>query len=508
MKEKQSLNSTIVEISSKDNVTKEIIMLIHKIDMANANGLDFKLSQVEQYKDTLLNKPVVAKYYPLTDDLGDHEPIFDSNGNIIGLETIAIGTMKEVWVDDFEINSETTVKALYAKADLWNYKYPEIITCVEKLFNNGNSDSSVEVEIYSYGDNPTQQYRYPTDYCYIGNALLGSTIAPADTNAGIISIAQKEIAMAAQKDLDKLNNKKGEEDMPQVEGNKELFNKGHEINYHGQLETSALKFSEVRNQIYNLLNPIDVKNGSRDYNYWIRDLYTEYIIAEDWDEDETLWKIPYSISNDQVTLSAKEQWQKGQLGFIPEGIEINSFISDKETELNELTIKLNKEKEELSTMSDQNKDKVQELETTIQELNSKIEELEGKVTELNGTIVNQEESKKTLEGQITELNTSIDELKPYKENFEKAEKETKVKELSSKYSKLLSETTFKSNEVQKAIEELNEVELNSVVVSEIAKQKSEVELSSSKEDENVTVVASKQEDLISKSVLQKYGFEA
>lgn len=503
MKEKHSLGSSIIEISSKDNVTKEIVMVIHKIDMANANGLDFRLEQVEKYKDTILNKPVVAKYYPITDDLGDHEPIFDSNGNIVGLETIAIGTMKKAWIDDLTINSETTVKALYVKADLWNYKYPEIITCVEKLFNDGNSDSSVEVEIYAYGENPSQQYRYPTDYCYIGNALLGSTVPPADANAGVISIAQKEIAMAAHKDLESLNGKEGDEQMSET---KEVFNKGYEIKYHGQLEVSSLKFSEVRNQIYNLLNPIDVKNGSRDYNYWIRDLYTDYIIAEDWNEDESLWKIPFTIANDQVTLSAKEDWQKGQLGFIPEGIEINSLISDKEIELSELNIKLNTAKEELSTMSEKNTDKVQELEDTITELNSKIEELEGKVTELSGTIVTQEEAKKTLEGQITELNSSVEELTPYKENFEKAEKEQKVQELSSKYSQLISESTFKSEEVQKALNELNEVELNSVVVSEIAKKNTEIASASTKE-ETVTIVASKQDDLIAQSVLQKYGFE-
>ncbi|MGD6876782.1 hypothetical protein [Bacillus infantis] len=485
-KEKQSISSSIIEISSKDKVTKEATMLVHKIEYANGNGLDFKQEYVEKYKDTMLNKPVVARYYPLDDDLGDHEPIFDSNGKIIRLETIAIGTIKDVWIDELKIDDETSVGALYAKADLWNYKYPEIIECLEKLFNDGNAESSVEVEIYSYGDNPTPEYRYPTDYCYIGNCLLGSTVLPADSNAGVISLSQKEIASAVKNDLDNLE-KKGEIDMPET---KEVFNKGKEVNYHGALEVSSLKFSEVGNQIYNLLNPVDAQNGGRDYNFWIRDLYTDYVIAESWDNYEELWKISYTIENDTVTLAAKDQWQKGKLGFIPEGIEVNSLMSEKETEINELNDKLQKAKEELSAMSEENKDKVQELEATIQELNSKIEEL-------NSTIVTQEEAKSTLEGQITELNSKVEELTPFKENFEKAEKEKQVTELSSKYSKLLSDETFKSERVQNALKELDAVELNSVVVEEIAKQKvTEVETASKNDD--VTVVASKQEDLVSK----------
>jgi hypothetical protein len=496
-KEKHSISSSIIEISSKDNVTKEVTMLVHKIDLANGNGLDFKLEQTELYKDTLLNKPVVAKYYPLTNDLGHHEPVFDANGNIIGLETIAIGTIKEVWIDEFKIDDDTTVQALYAKADLWNYKYPQIVSCVEKLFNEGNADSSVEVEIYSYGANPSQEYRYATDYCYIGNCLLGSTILPADSDAGVISVAQKEIASAVQFDLNSLA-KKGDETMPTTETT-EVFNKGFEVRFHGATETAALKFSEIRNQIYNLLNPIDPKNGYRDYNYYLRDLYNEYVIAEDWNHDEQLYKIPYTITNDQVTLAPKDDWQKGVLGFIPEGVEINSLISEKEIELNELNNKLTQVKEDLANMAETKTVEVQELEIKIVELNSKIEEL-------NNLIVQEKEAKTTLEGTITELNSTIDTLTPFKEQVESAEKQAKVTEVSSKYSKLLSKETFDLAETQTLINELKVTELNELVVSEIAKVKV-VEVASTKTDENVTIVASKQEDLIQKSILQKYGIE-
>lgn len=135
--------------------------------------------------------------------------------------------------------------------------------------------------------------------------------------------------------------------------------------------------------------------------------------------------------------------------------------------------------------------------TEIADFKTKLEGLETKVTELNSTIVAQEEAKTTLEGQITELNSTIAELEPFKIEVETAKKEKAVAELSSRYEKLLSEDVMKTEEVQKAIQELNETELNSIVVAEIAKEKI-VEVSSKPEDGVVTIVASKQEDLITK----------
>lgn len=498
-KGKQSIKSSIIEISSKDNVTKEITMLVHKIDSVNGNGLDFKLDYVEKYKDSIINRPVVCRYYPLKDDLGDHEAVFDSNGNIIGLETIAIGTIKEAWIDDFEVDANTTVKALYTKADLWNYKYPEIVACVEKLVNSNNADSSVEVEIYAYEANASQEYRACSDYTYLSNCLLGSSVTPADSDAGVISVAQREIASAVNKDLQNLNNEqKGDGEMS--EGTKEVFNKGYETKFHGELETSALKFSEVRSQFYNIVNPLNPASGNRTYNFYIRDMYTEYAIVEDWYDEKTLYKIPYSITNDQVVVSPSDQWQKGYLGFIPEGIVVATLISDKEIEISNLQDQLTKTKEELASMEGQQNEAVVELET-------KISELEAKITELNAAIVSKEEEKLGLESQITELNSKVEELAPFKEAVEKAEKDVKVAELSSRYEKLLSQEMFKSEEVQAALTELNEVQLNEIVVSEIAKQKETVEVSS-KEDKSVTIVASKQEDLIPQNILQKYGIEA
>lgn len=493
-KDKQSIQSSIIEISSKDNVTKEIIMLVHKIDVANANGLDFKLEYVEKFKDTLLNKPVVTKYYPEINDLGDHEAIFDKNGNIVGLETIAIGTIKEVWIGEYKTDTEDIVKALYAKADLWNYKYPQIIACIEKLFNEKNADSSVEVEIYEYGENPTKEYRYPVDYSYLANCLLGSSVSPADADAGI-----KEISMAAHEDLKnlKLNSLEGGEKMDK----KELFNKGKEIIYRGSLEANALKFDEIRSQIYNLLNPVNPQTNVRKYNYWIYEIYNEYVIVCDWDTDTIMYRINYEIVNDTVSLAPQSEWVEGRMGFIPNGVDVNQLL----TQVTELNNKIEELKKEAKANMDKTVEELQaELsakEKEIADFKTKVEELEKKVEELNETIVSQETTKKELESTIDELNNNIQELTKYKERVEKAEKEAKIAELNEKYSKLLPEEVFNSEEVQNAIQELNSVKLNEIVVNEVTKQKIE----SKPNDADIVISSKKQEDLLEEDLSAKYG---
>lgn len=495
----QTINTSIVEISqSIDHSAKEITMLVHKLNHVNANGLDFLKEYTETAMKSIINKPVVCKYYENIDDLGGHEHVVDkTTGKIVELNTIAIGTITDSWID--KINEDEDIEALFVKATIWSYKYPKITEVIERNFEDGICTSSVEVSIEEYDGEPTQKYRVAKTYTYLSNCLLGQTTPPADSDAGVLSVADKEIAQAIVSDLE-TNGKKGDVQVA------EKFNKDHEINYHAQFEVASLKLDEVSNQIYNKLNPLNAKTSNRQYNYCIRDLYNDYVIVEDWDDYKVLYKIPYTIENDEVVLAPQEQWVQGTLGFIPDNVDL--------TQLQIQVAELNKEIEVLQKGAKEQMDKtVEELQTElsakdteIAEFKTKIEELEAKVTELNETIVTQTEAKSALEGEIAELNSKVEELKPFKEQIEKAEKDAKVAELSSRYEKLLAEEVFKSEEVQSAITELNSAKLNDIVVAELAKEKT-VETASKKDDDSFTIVASKQEDLLPKNILQKYGIE-
>ncbi|MGG3892024.1 hypothetical protein [Metabacillus fastidiosus] len=486
MKEKLSLKPKIIELNNSNDIymTLNICILSNDVNYNKAQFMDDFIDGVIENKETYIGIPFVvnreklesAEYENLTHELQDGELLTDQ-----------VGSFVDFWKEEID-----DANCLMGSIKVMK-RFPNTCAAIVELYNNDDLETSCEVLVNSYVEITEDGIR-KIGYNEGKNALIGSAIvtSPAEKRAKATLL----VAEAYEKDINQ-----GGESMS------EKFNKGHEIKYHGQFETASLKFSEVSNQIYNKLNPLNAKNNSRTYNYYILDLYTDFVICEDWDDYETLYKIPYSIESDEVVLSPQEQWIKGALGFIPDNVNLDQLQSQV-TELNNKLEELKKEAElQMSKTVEELETEVSAKNKEIAEFTTKLEDLEKKVTELNETIVSQESTKKELEDKVTELNSAIEELGKYKEQVETAEKEKAVAELNSKYSKLLSEEVFKSERVQEAIQELNSVELNSIVVEEIDKQKV-TETASTKKDDTVTIVASKQEDLIKQSIAQKYGINA
>lgn len=472
MKEKLSIKPKIMELNDSNNIymTLNICILSNHVNYNKAQFLDDFIDGVIDNKETYIGIPFVvnreklesADYENLSHELKDGELLTDQ-----------IGSFVDFWKEEIE-DANCLMGAIRIMK-----RFPNTCNAIIELYENEDLETSCEVLINSY-DEVTEDGVRKIGYNEGKNSLIGSAVVtnPAEYRAKATLL----VAEAYQKDIEY------KEVKTMTEEKVEVFNKGFETKYHGQFEVASLKFEEIHSQIYNKLNPLNAKTNNRQYNFYIRDLYNDVIIAQDWDDD-SLYKIAYTIENDEVFLSAKDTWQKGTLGFIPENnVEVASLLSEKEKALSDTQEELNKVKEELETMSEAKTQEVLDLE-------AKIVELESKITELNSTIVTQEEAKAGLESQITELNSKVEALVPFKEQVEKAEKDAKVAELSAKYSKLLSEETFKSEDVQTAITELNSQQLNEIVVAEIAKEKI-VETASTKTDDTVTIVASKQEDLL------------
>lgn len=462
----------ILEIHDTNNIymTMKTAMVSNDVNYNNAQFTDDFIDGVIENADKYLAIPFQVNRTKLENGTYDsltHE--LDKNGNLL-TDTIGafVGFEKEE-IDDANCLVGTT--RIYKR-------YPKTCEAILELYENGELETSVEVLVgqYEKTDEGVRQIGYE------GNDIIGHAI--------VTSGAEKRakpsllIAQALEQDL------QGGETMD----NKE-FNKGFEIKY--QIETASIKLSDISNSIYNQLNPIDAKQGYRDYNYYIKTLYNDYVIVEDWDNYETCYRIGYRVENDTVILDIKDKWIKGSYGFIPEGVDIDALIAEKEQEILELSNKIEKHKEELIAMADENKLTVEELEVKNAELAEKVKVLDTKINELNELVVSQKEAITTHVDKEKELSSKVEELEPFKLQVEKAEKEAKQTELSSKYSKILSEETMKSERVQSAIENLNTVELAEIVVEESLKEK---ELASTttpdKQDDNVVVTASKKEDLL------------
>ena len=473
MSDRLTLASKILELNENSNdiyMTVKLCILSNQVNYNNALFTDDFIQGVIDNKSKYIGIPLVANKVKLENGVYDNLTHEYSNGE---LNTDIIGSFIDFW----EETDESNAKLLMGEARIFK-RFPSVCEAIVELYKNSDLEFSCEVLISSY-ENVEDGVRR-IHYNDGNNALIASCVVsePAESR----SRATLLIAEAYEKDLNNLR-EKGD-----VEVSKQLVNKGQKVKYH--IENSELSLDDIRDQIYNLLNPTDPETEERKYRYWIRELFQTYVIIEDWNETDKLYKVSYTVEDEKVTIAPESEWIQVELTYQPINVDLNSLVSEKEKEINELQDKLNKSKEDLELMSEQNKEKTQELE-------SKVAELQEKIDELNALLVSEKESKVELEEKIKELNSQIEELKPYKENFEKAEKEKKVQELSSKYSKLLSEETFKSEKVQNAINELNTAELNNIVVEEVAKQKEKVE-TAEKDNKDILIAASKQGDLVTK----------
>ncbi len=483
-KEIISVKPNILNLQEANDIYMELTMTI-LTNQTNLNNLKFTddyINGVVENKERFIGIPLVANRSKL--ESGQYKKLTHELDKKTGLlMTDSIGSFVDFWSEEDEdgtlkLNGLVRVQK----------RYPNVCNAMLELYESDDLEFSCEIYAYGYAEMNKETNERTVNYEYNSqvNSLFGSCIVtyPAEP----MSKASLLVAEAIEKDLPE-----GGEQVP--EKTIETFNKGVEINFHGELETSALKLYDVSNAIYNLLNPLNPKNNTRKYNYYILDTYTEYVIVEDWNDYQTLYKISYKIENDMVTLDSQDNWVKGYRGFIPEGISIDDLLAEKATLSAELATKINELNELHKEEKNLTEQEIKELQEKATQLSAKITELEGKITGLEGTIVEQATTIKDHETNETNLNNEIQTLKPFKEQVETAEKEAKKNVIVEKFSKLLSEEVMKSEVVVNAIEALDENALNSVVVSEVA---NEIASKSTKEPKtkDVIVNARNQEDLI------------
>lgn len=479
--EKILLRAKYIELSEESNDIYMVLNMCILTNKANFNGAEFTdnfINGVVTNKETYIGIPLVVNKHKL--EKGLYKSLTHELDKKTGqLKTQVIGSFIDFWSEEDEDGSLKLMGSVRVLK-----RYPKVCEAILELYNDDDLEMSCEVLVAGYEKQENGIRYIAYKYGKKINHLIGSAVVSEP--AEVKSKATLLIAEAFNYDFEGGAHLSKEQT--------EVFNKGKDINYHTGVETSSLKWSEVSGQIYNILNPVNLKTTYRKYNYYIRDLYHDYVLVEEYDDSSTLWRIDYEIVNDSVVLSNKDTWVKGKLGFIPDGIEIASLIEKNKNLENELDTKI-------TEINNKHKEDQNLTEQEIKELQNKVTELSDKVTELNQTIVNQQETIKTHEQKETELANQVRELTPYKDKLEKAEKETKKNALVEKYSVLLSEEVMQSETVVAALENLDEQALNTAVVEQVSKEMASKE----PKEKPVVVAASKQGELIKSSVLEKYG---
>lgn len=487
MKERISVRPKIMELQDTNDIYMTMNIAILSEDI-NFNGAQFTSDFIEgiiEHKDRHVGLPFLVNKEKLEN--GDFDDLTHELDSKTGeLKTDQIGSFVDFWEEEID-----GANCLMGSVRIFK-RFTETCSAIVSLVKDDSLETSCEVLVKDYLEITEDGIR-KIHYNDGNNAFAGSAIV---TNG-----AEKRakptllIAEAYQKDIN--SEHQGGENLSK----EKEYNNGIKVEYFNQ-ELSSLEYYRIEQQIYNKLNPVDVEDGGRDYNYYVHTLYHDKVIVQENDKPYGIYSIGYKIENDTVILDKESDWKKGSFQFVPEGVEVSELMEQKTDKIKELQKEIAELKEENNAMSKEQKKDIEVNE-------NKIEELEKEIAELKETIVSEQEAKLSLEGQVTALNEEIETLKPFKEQVEKAEKEAKVKELKAKYSKLIAnEEVFNSERVTKAIEEGDVVELNNVVVEEIAKQKEQEVETAEQEEKDVVITASVQENLITVDKDADYWYDS
>jgi len=464
------LNGQVLEMSTDKNDDLKIKFLICPLDEVNHNNVGIKESDItEEEKFGIKDKAVVTKV--IKDNNGDYnfsghnlkiKNVVDKNGNITKeyeFDTNAVGFHKEVWIEKIEIDGENK-KCIVAEAIIWK-RYPRVIEVIERLGTKLRTSWEILYdECYYEGKN-----KWIKGLKWLGNCMLGTNVRPAYPIAGALEISEEEnqeyeLSIATYQDLsgdiaiNDLNIRKGGEEM--VDENK---------NKNKNIETSSISDEDLRSKVVRAIYALEREEK---YFYGILIYPYDFIAyAKLGGKDskvEDYVKFTFVVnSDDTVAITSQENVK---MIFVPK--------AQQEAEIAELNKKISEKEAELS---------------------SKMEE----IVKLGEVIKNNETA-------LAEKDKEISNLIPYKEKVEKAEAEAreaelaqarevlKQKALSSKY--VTEEEIETSEELKRAIQELDEKAINSYIgqkVVEYASQKlnekeeNEIEISKVKKQVKVDI---------------------
>ncbi|MGG1664523.1 hypothetical protein [Brevibacillus sp. NRS-1366] len=409
----------------------------------NANDVSLNRDNIDDWIDTLLNKPVVGKVIKKVDgklDFSGHNAKvveeIDENGNkvkTVEFDTEAFGSFYEVSIEAID-----DIDYIVARAKIWKRFKRAYKVFKERVSSKKGLKTSWEISVNeSHMEKiKNKNIKVIDSGIFIGHAVLGADVQPAYKNSGVIDVASfeqdTELAEALSQDILALS-----EDLSSTEDKDEtnpydeltISEGGNKsVDDNNKLDTSALTESDVYRKVRKAINSIN-----QDKYYYMSMIYPYEFkaIAYDWnrDKDSDFIEFTYSVNSDD-TVSVTGQ-KEVEMVFMPKS-DVDSQISELQEKLNEAEkqiaeagkslTELSKEKEQLDvTISELThyKEKVEEMEQAekAKELAEKKNEL--KTLTLEDDLITSEE----LE-QDEQLSTIFSELTL--ENFEASQEKIDV----------------------------------------------------------------------------------
>ncbi|KAA6472251.1 coiled-coil domain-containing protein [Bacillus swezeyi] len=412
------------EIKQTDDPTKlSCTFIIFDFETSHNNTVISKEVALDA-SPTIINKPIVAKYHEVegintvTDALGSHEAYLgtDKHGELeVKTDTTPIGVFtSEGYIMEID-TPEGKKEVLAADAVLWSSRFSDACELLLEWYSRGiNINTSCEILYSNYSVKNGIEY-IETPIYLEGHAILNSEKRGEHDVVLPAYDSSRLVSFNEMQKFEKLIAQAAIQEK-QKEGEKvDKFKKVFELSH-----------SDIRSLIYNQLDPTLESNEES----YIADVYDTYFIVNiySWSEDNSYdkyYKVNYTKNGDTLTIDLdsktevflKRNWEE----VVPE--EVQSQLNERDTKISELSKQFNEASEKL-----------------------------------------------------VQLNSIVEELKPFKEKYEKAEFEKRVQEkkefYKSKFEALNAEEKFETEEVQNLIlasakdsEETDKIlQLNSMLV--------------------------------------------
>ena len=426
MTKKHKLHLVLNEITeSNDPTIIPCTFIVLDFDKSGNNVIVEKDVALEGGK-TLINKPIVAKYFEVedentpTDNFGTHEQYLgkDRYGNeVVKTDTTPIGVFTtEGYLMTITVDGEEK-EVLAADAVLWRTRFPDACDLILEWFNNGITiNTSCEYLYSNFSFNDGVEYHHSPIY-FEGQAVLASEnrgeknlVLPAYETSKLLSFNQisKFNKLVAQA----LNQESKEE-----KKNMELFKKVNELSH-----------DDIRSLLY-----VELEKVLTDKEYsWITDVYETYFVAnvysyEEGNEFDTYFKFDYTRNESVVTVAADS---KTEVKVKRDWVEVSEFQAI-QNELKDKSQKVDKLSAQVTV-----------LETQLNNVTLDKDKIEKQFNDLSDTVV--------------ALNTQVEELKPFKNQVEQEKLEQALNEkkdfYAAKFKALNAIEKFEDESVQQLIE--------------------------------------------------------
>ena len=524
--------SQVVELSESDSYI-DFVDRVCYYDNPNLNQVQLDYDETSYEKaQTLVNQPVLA-YYKVDEfgnpTLGGHE-MRRKNGKTT-FATQAIGTHLDARIEDAEVELVSgeikNVKCLFSTIRLWK-RFENCVSAARSLFEKGKLYNSWEImpsEVFYEGN-----VRHLKNYTFVGNCLLG-TAYPAYGKASHVYEAaefdddpQLLIAEALSADLvgsDSASNI-NQHQLDNSESDRKEMNPEMEANENIVVEESEVKAEEETVEVVEAEETVEVNIEEQTNNEEAEvsegsesdesetehseqeeseavesentEAETEQSDVMNTDEDirRKLYKAVDKLRDD------KGDWYYVAMLFPEEKIVLVQNYNMPHLQFVQYSYEINDDE---AVLSDR-----QLVEMTISPLNinSEIESKNSAIADANNRIVE-------LENQVAELEkikSEYDAIKAEQEKNEHAEAVNKLRKYVESSGRF-TEEEIQSEEIQKAISELNEAWLKAEIadrlVASLSKSK-DVDVSETRKTEEVSIILSEEEKPVTSNDVMRAFF--